>query len=227
MAGKVVIASMDELDIFTRTGTVVGNQIWSETHVQGGSKGGGGYVGPSGGHVAAPEVSISSSTSEKLNIFVRKDDGSEFDVRLTNAGIAVREGHRVSFIYAANKNSDANRVMAVINHSIDKMVVYDHSVPPIIQPKAGGFLGLFSLIFMIALLPLFIYLIYLGLSGAISGLSFLLGVGVLLGILFILPLMGKGPYREMLPKVRAAIKEAIDAAKQEERQREQDRQTAS
>lgn len=220
MAGKVIIESLDELDIFTRTGTVVGNQIWSETHVSGQSKGGGGFVGPGGGHVSAPDVSISSSNTEKLHMFVRKDDGTEFDVRLTNAGISAREGHRVSLIYAANKNADANRVMAVINHSIDKMVVYDKSVPPIIQPKVGGFLGIITPIFMIALLPLFLYLIYLGLSGAMSGLTFLLSVGLLLAILFALPLFGKGPYREMLPKVREAIQQAIAEAKQSEQARQ-------
>lgn len=44
--------------LYTKTGTVVDDRRWSETHVHGQSSGGGGYVGPQGGHVSARAIKL-------------------------------------------------------------------------------------------------------------------------------------------------------------------------
>lgn len=154
MAGRHV-TSLGELSLINRTGTVVGVQAWSETHVQGTSSGGGGYVGPQGGHVSAPKVSISSSVSDKLHLFVQEEDGSEFDVRLTDAGVGVREGHQLTFIYGgtdAETSSEvmgrAGRILALVNGNTKQSRIYDNRIKDLVRAPGAtrDFLkGLFGL----------------------------------------------------------------------------------
>jgi hypothetical protein len=85
------------LDVFH--GTVVAGKLWNTTHVS--SSGGGGYIGPQGGHVYAPQVRSTVTQYEQL--FVRSDTQEERAVTIRNGvDIGVREGHRVSLLYAGS-----------------------------------------------------------------------------------------------------------------------------
>src|SRR3546814_5386542 len=61
------IRSIEEVHGCYRTGTVCGVGNWSETRVHASSSGGGGYLHNGSGHVSAPTVSVSSTSTEVLD----------------------------------------------------------------------------------------------------------------------------------------------------------------
>jgi len=84
-------------------GEVIGQQKWGETEVH--SSGGGGYVGQHGGFVAPPK--ITSTTSEKHELWIREDGGKETAIELSDANFPVREGQRVWVAWGNSTRSKA------------------------------------------------------------------------------------------------------------------------
>ncbi|RMC98548.1 hypothetical protein EAY64_09265 [Aquitalea palustris] len=78
--------------VLSHTWEVADRQTWSKTKVE--LSGGGGYVGPYGGYVNAPQ--LVTHVAEQQEIWLRDEHGKEIPLRLHNGGIAVRVGHRVT-----------------------------------------------------------------------------------------------------------------------------------
>src|SRR5262245_17377755 len=80
MSRDLIIRQADELDMWVRTGTVVGHQqsVHASTTVT--TSGGGGYLHKGTGYVHAPTTTASTTSEEKLQLFIRRDDGTEFEV---------------------------------------------------------------------------------------------------------------------------------------------------
>src|SRR3546814_18375695 len=97
------IRSIEEVHGCYRTGTVCGVGNWSETRVHASSSGGGGYLHNGSGHVSAPTVSVSSTSTEVLRFFMEYDDEDEEEVTIKGGGFAVREGQRVSVIRVSSR----------------------------------------------------------------------------------------------------------------------------
>ncbi|PAL22410.1 hypothetical protein [Sphingopyxis sp. GW247-27LB] len=97
------IRSIEEVHGCYRTGTVCGVGNWSETRVHASSSGGGGYLHNGSGHVSAPTVSVSSTSTEVLRFFMEYDDDDEEEVTIKGGGFAVREGQRVSVIRVSSR----------------------------------------------------------------------------------------------------------------------------
>lgn len=121
MATVGKIRSFAELNIFTMTGTVVGQQGRTSTHLSAETTthGGGGYLHQGSGYMAAPttRTSVSSSSTHHQRLFARKDGGEEFDVEFPDVHFGVREGHRVSVVCAGPKSMGRGHPMALINHA--------------------------------------------------------------------------------------------------------------
>ena len=208
------IGHIDELQIVTRSGTVVGNQTWSQTHVQGQSSGGSQYIGPQGGHVEAPKVSISSTTSERVRLFVREDAGQEFDVDFVNPGVGVREGNRVSILYLGNKSenpveivSNDYRIGALVNHSTGKSNVYANRIRGIAAAPVSAVSQILGGTLMLAALPLFIASIYYGFKWEVGFVQWVLFWVAYLGVAMVFAwLFG--------PKNGALNDQAIEAVRQ-------------
>jgi len=171
MKKREKISSIDDLKIITRTGIVLENQTMSQTHVHGHSDDKRQYIGPQGGHIESPKVSISSTTSEKSHLFIRQDDGREFEVSFVNAGVAAREGNRVSIVYCGKKaesveeiTSNDHWISAFINHSTGKSRVYEPRVRQLAKPTptAPWIIRMIAPALIVASLPLFVASIYFG-----------------------------------------------------------------
>lgn len=118
----------EDLYLFSMTGSVVGQQSWSETIVSGQSSGGGGYIHNGSGHISSPSVNISSSSTEKLRVFLKDDDGSEIEISESNVGFGARNGHRISVVYAGDKTSRSGHLVAIINHNTNsKKIFFDRA----------------------------------------------------------------------------------------------------
>lgn len=97
------------------TGEVLGSDKRSETRVS--SSGGGGSVINGVGYVSAP--TIHSSTTEKHEVWLGLDDGSEHHLQLSGLGIPLRVGQRVTLI-GATLDGKKSRNSILINHNARK-----------------------------------------------------------------------------------------------------------
>lgn len=106
-----------ELNVFGKTGIVHGYSTWTETRMSGGGGGGGGYISNGSGYVSTAPVSISSTVTTYQRFFVDRGDGDEFEVKLCNVDFGVRDGHRVTCVYAGHKSVDRGWLTDVYNHN--------------------------------------------------------------------------------------------------------------
>lgn len=97
-------------------GLVIGSKTWSETHVSGGSSGGGGFVSGGSGFVNAPNVSISSSVRTRNAFFLKAADGKECSVDIDGA-LPLRDGQTVSVVYVKRTGDKLGYALIVHNHT--------------------------------------------------------------------------------------------------------------
>lgn len=109
-----------EIEFWQLTGEVLGSDKYSETHVSVSSSGGGGYVGPNGGHVSAPKVHSSSSSITNHEFWIKTADGLEKDIKLKGADIPLRAGQKITLISAGRKGKDTGWYSVLVNHSAGK-----------------------------------------------------------------------------------------------------------
>ncbi len=116
--------------ILWEAGIVVGSKVWSETNVQ--SSGGGGFVGKHGGYVAAP--TISSSTTTKLEFFIKNSIGKETRINLQNVNFSVRDGNRVIAVWGSPSGEDRGPYCHLEN--LDTGEIYQKT-PAIVRDYSG------------------------------------------------------------------------------------------
>lgn len=78
------------IGFFLKSGTVVDNKVWSETEVSSSS-------------LFTNVPRISSKVTTKKEIWIRSDDGKEFNIA-GNEHIKVNDGHKVTVVYAGFKD---------------------------------------------------------------------------------------------------------------------------
>lgn len=105
-----------EIEFWSVTGEILGQNKYSETHVS--SSGGGGYVGRHGGHVSSP--SVHSTTVTNHEFWIKKEDGSEKSVQLAGHDIPLREGQKITLISAGIKGNDSGCFSVLVNHNANK-----------------------------------------------------------------------------------------------------------
>lgn len=133
------------------TGTVVGEKIWSETHVT--SSGGGSVVGRHGGYVSAPKIKAKVHT--RRVIWLRDYQGNDRPLELVNFGLPVLEGHQVTAYWATKDGANAGPYVLVVNNSTGQREAIPAGYTALITTRAGQFLGAVALfILLIGLLPL-------------------------------------------------------------------------
>lgn len=111
-----IVKSPADLKVYARSGIVHGSKTWASTQVH--SSGGGGYVGPQGGHFKAANVTSSNTTHHAF--FLVDDDGKEVEVKLTDVSFGVRDGHHVTAVYAGHNKDDWAWLAHLHNHNTDK-----------------------------------------------------------------------------------------------------------
>lgn len=135
MAKQPKFASIDEAKYFSKTGVVADAQNSATTHVHG------------GGGQNNTAVSISSTTTKHLHIFVRQDNGKEFDTAFDDLGVAVRPGHRVSVVYVGAKNATVGYATGLLVHDTDRSAVSTDMAESFVRrinPAVGFLIFLFG-----------------------------------------------------------------------------------
>jgi phosphotransferase system IIA component len=95
------------------SGTVVGSQKHTQTHVY--SEGGGGLIGPIGGSIKAPQVKSYNTT--RHDIFLRLQNGQEMNVFFPLDTISVREGHRITLLAVFRHGVELGCYARLFNHN--------------------------------------------------------------------------------------------------------------
>lgn len=204
------ITRVEDLRTETLTGTVIAAKVWSETRVHGGAKAGSTYVPAGGGHVSTPEVTVSSTTTEKLHLFIRRDDGREFDQRFVHAGVGLREGNRVSIVYVPEIGGEP---MALVNHDTGKSRIYENRIPGLTTTTySSPAKKAVQRPLVFANLIGFLLLAYFGFTGELSGSELLTYFGVLLAGMFLAFLLGPKVPEGLRDRIKAAIQQRVDAA---------------
>lgn len=209
MADVGTIETIEQIYMFTKIGTIVGSQNWSETsfHSTTTTSGGGGYVHRGSGFVSPGSTSTttSSSTAEQLRLFVREDDGDEFEAKFSEPGFGVREGHRVTIVYAGDQASRSGYPMALVNHSTGQSKVFTQRASWIVK-KIGQIVGCGA---VVAFLVLAVIL------GNVAGV-----IGVVIAVAPLGWLLHKFQTKRALEKsIAAAVSEKMQEAIEAERGR--------
>lgn len=201
------ISRVEDLYVFTRTGEVIGSQVWSETVVT--SSGSGGYVHSGSGHVQAP--SVSSYARTKGRFFLREDDGKESEIR---SDFAVRDGHRIIVAYAGNQSNKYGLVMGIHNIVSDNRVILNDIFPQLrgeLSPM--GCLGIIAGSFFLGLVGSTIFMVLLG----TTALALVPIVGIVLSIFFLVRMAAR---RNRLDSaIQLQLNEALDDALAQDRTR--------
>lgn len=118
--------------LFTHTGEVThymkGHSV--RTHVTSS----GGYQGTT--HSTAPTVSSYSTTHVHQNFWIRRANGKELELDLTDWSVSVHDGHIVSPIYAAKRGKDWGPLVGIHNHSTDETMYHDWALRKIVKVRA-------------------------------------------------------------------------------------------
>jgi hypothetical protein len=132
-----------EIKFWRVTGEVIGQNKYSETHIS--SSGGGGVVTNRGGYVGAPQVHSRAITNHEF--WIKKDDGSEMSVQLSDVDIPLREGHKISLIGSRPSDKKVKGQWAVlVNHSEGKHRFINKGADLNMSFKIAGVTGLSVLI---------------------------------------------------------------------------------
>ena len=111
-----IVKSPADIEIYARSGIVHGSKTWASTQVH--SSGGGGHIGPYGGHVQAARVSSSNTTHNAF--FLVEEGGQEVEIALSDVQFGVRDGHHVTAIYAGHQKDDSCWLTCLHNHNTEK-----------------------------------------------------------------------------------------------------------
>lgn len=218
MSKDLKIGRIEELQLVTRSGTVLANQTWSQTHVHGHSSGSSQYVGPQGGHIDLPSVQVSSTSSDRVRLFVRDDEGREFEASFTNPGVGVREGNRVSIVYSGSQAaspeelvSEDRRIAALVNHSTGKSRVYEGRARALASPGGFSITGLIGLVLVLAGVPLFIASIYFGFKWEIGILNWFLFWGLYIAAMMATGFLQSSKTGGLAREITAAVRQHVES----------------
>ena len=207
MGKDFIVTNIDELNMFVRTGTVIDHQqsVHSSTTVT--TSGGGGFLHQGSGYVHAPTTTTSTSSEEKLRIFLRRDDGTETEVEFWDAPFGVREGHRVSVVYAGPKAANKGVAVALINHSTDNDELFLHRLDSML-PKMSGCLAL-SLILGTPVLFVLLGALVFGSAAGVGMLGLIAGFAIVITKLS----KRKNLANAVATEIRAKVSEVIEQQK--------------
>ncbi len=127
------------------SGEVVGNASLSRTSVSTHTS------TQTGGYQPSTTTRVSLHSSEQLRIFVRQENGKEFEASFDEPGFGVREGHKVSVVFAGDKS--VGYPAGLVNHSTDNSKAFQDVVAETVVQKPNQLIGCAALVAF----PIFAY----------------------------------------------------------------------
>jgi hypothetical protein len=124
------------IDLHKFSGEVVEEKKWATTQVSGG---GGGYNVGSGHN---NPVTITSVSQTHDQFFLKSDAGQEMAVETTDAGLALRKGHRVTVIWGILQGQERGPYVAFYNHTTNHLTRLGPAIEGLAMKPASGLVPL-------------------------------------------------------------------------------------
>ncbi len=176
------------IDLHQFSGEVMEEKKWATTQV---TSAGGGYNVNTGQN---NPVTISSINRTHDQFFLKSDTGQEMAVELTDAGLALRKGHRVTVFWGIIHGQANGKYVAIYNHTTNSLTKMDDAINGLAMKPASG---LVSLAFIASIFGICLY-----------GLGF---IGLV--VLYIFWRIRKQRNLELVAILQAALDGAIAEAK--------------
>ena len=109
-------------DVYVLEGEVVDTSRLSHTEVWSSGGGGGGYVGPHGGHVHVSAPQVHSQAVTNTDIYLRAANGKEHHLRIDRQDLPLRPGHLLAIAYV--KDGSTWRMAILLNQSLNQYWSY-------------------------------------------------------------------------------------------------------
>ncbi|QLQ27758.1 MAG: hypothetical protein HZT39_05270 [Pseudoxanthomonas sp.] len=115
------ITSSDDLYLFSRSGRAVDVQRHSRKHVTTTTETP--YVHPDSWQSRAPSTTTTITTTDHLTLFIKGDDGDEWQESFVDLRVAVRAGDRVTLVYGGDRWSRTGVAVAIVNMDTREVAV--------------------------------------------------------------------------------------------------------
>ena len=120
------------IDLHQFSGEVVEEKKWATTQVSGG---GGGYNVGSGRN---NPVTITSVSRTHDQFFLKSDSGQEMAVETTDAGLALRKGHRVTVFWGILQGQERGPYVAIYNHTTKSLTKMESAIQGLVAKPTSG-----------------------------------------------------------------------------------------
>ena len=120
------------IDLHQFSGEVVEEKKWATTQVSGG---GGGYNVGSGRN---NPVTITSVSRTHDQFFLKSDSGQEMAVETTDAGLALRKGHRVTVFWGILQGQERGPYVAIYNHTTKSLTKMESAIQGLAAKPTSG-----------------------------------------------------------------------------------------
>lgn len=176
------------IDLHQFSGEVMEEKKWATTQV---TSGGGDYNVNTGQN---NPVTISSINRTHDQFFLKNENGQEMAVELTDAGLALRKGHRVTVFWGIIHGQAHGKYIAIYNHTTKSLTKMDDATNGLAMKPASA---LVSLAFIASVFGICLY-----------------GLGII-GLIVLYIAWGKRKRRnlELVATLQAALDGAIAEAK--------------
>lgn len=120
------------------TGKVVSQRQWSETNINQGSATV--MTSQHGNHTVIPGR-ITTSVSNKQDIWLVNEEGEEQNFQFSNANFPVRDGHEISVVWCGGKSSNTGTNLWALNKSNNNVIDVRSSFIPFTDPNKTTYLN--------------------------------------------------------------------------------------
>lgn len=198
------ISDVADLAIFDKRGQIVGTHERTSLHTTTttSTTGGSGYVHPTyGGHVSAPSTTTTTSTTSKHHqtLFIRKEDGTEFEEKFIDLDFPVRDGTHVAIVYAGDRWSNRGYSVAAVNLDTGRWEMAGSRVDWIVMGKPTAQLWMWVMLVLLARVAM----------AFVAGTSFM--VGIVLGLAIAIFLAWRWWRKRALAELKTTVVSRIRA----------------
>ncbi|MCR9261048.1 MAG: hypothetical protein NXH95_15090 [Pseudomonadaceae bacterium] len=134
-------------EVRSRSGIVAGNDTRSETEVNGSISGGGSYG--TSGYNAPVSGSISSTTTNYQDIYLRDEEGIEHLIQTVDFLVPCQPGQHLTFFLAIPGKSEYGKYFQVFNHNTRNTYTHNKYLRQVMFPRfsSGLVVALLGLLF--------------------------------------------------------------------------------
>ena len=135
------IKSIEKLNVFSRQGAVI--DIQQKQLIQGHA-----HVDLRQNSVVAPSATVSHTSTDVMQLFIKQGNGKEFDMEFHDSKVAVRRGNDVAVVFAgdADNKQGWGWAVALVNRSTGKWMMLPRQIEKLVDKPSTALGVLLTLV---------------------------------------------------------------------------------